>query len=240
MKNISFLVLTFTFLISTSYAKPKYAATTVRALDATRYVKKNAAPDFWAMIFHYVPQGENMCQTATMSVIFNALRNQEELDSETKNITQADIIEKMNDPEWVKAMKDKKCFSLDRFSELLKKALTTYFKDQYSVKVVHVDSLDSKSIKTYLKDFSENEKSAKNFILANFDQAVFTGESESAGHISPVAAYDAKSKRMMILDVDREWYTPYWVPTSEFFKALATRDTHADKFRGYIVISPNQ
>lgn len=219
-------------------AKPKYAATTTRAIDATGFLKKNQAPDFWAMIFHYVPQGENMCQTATLTMVLNALRNSDQLDNETKNITQTELIEKLDDKDWVSAMKAHKCYSLDRYAEVVKKALKAYFGDRYTVKVVHVDSIDEKSVAQYMKDFTANERSSKDFILANFDQAVFTGEDEPAGHISPVGAYDSKSKKILILDVDREWYTPYWVGTKEFFKSLNTKDKGADQVRGYLVISP--
>ncbi|MCM0605724.1 MAG: hypothetical protein KA715_13550 [Xanthomonadaceae bacterium] len=230
------LIIAFT-LAPQAFSKSKYAPETLRAIDDHKYLQKNHAPDFWAMIFHYVPQGENMCQTASMAAIFNALKNKQDLDSETKNITQADIVAKVNDPEWIQAMKDHKCFSMDRFSEVLKKALNIYFPDQYQVKVIHVDSLEKGAINGYLSDFTENEKTDQDFIIANFDQAVFTGESEPAGHISPIAAYDKTSQKVLVLDVDREWYTPYWVSTETFFKGMNTQDKGVSKARGYIVVS---
>jgi hypothetical protein len=219
-------------------AKPKYASDTVRAIDSNNYLKENTAPDFWNLIFHYVPQGENMCQTASMAVVFNALRNSEALDSETMNITQKEIVKKINDAAWVKAMKDHKCYSMDKFADVLRKGLAIYFKDKYSVRVVHVDSTDEKSVEKFMKDFVKNEESAKDLIIANFDQAIFTGEVEAAGHISPIAAYDAKMKKFLILDVDRDWYTPYWVTQANFFKGLATIDQGANQARGYVVIEP--
>src|SRR3712207_8995568 len=29
-------------------------------------------------------------------------------------------------------------------------------------------------------------------------------------HISPIGAYDAQRHQVLILDVDRQWYVPYW------------------------------
>ena len=37
---------------------------------------------------------------------------------------------------------------------------------------------------------------------------------ERGGHISPLAAYDAKSDRFLILDVARYKYPPVWVKAS--------------------------
>lgn len=240
MNKLIALTLLALAVSSSALARPKYAPTTVRLIDSNEYVRKNAAPDFWALIPHYVQQGENMCQTASMVAILNALRNGDAPDSETKNITQKDLVAKVNDPAWNKAMKTGKCYSLDEFAEIVRKAIPLYFKDrQYDVRVEHVQSAEPAQVEKYLADFRRNEESAKDFIIANFDQAVFTGEAEPAGHVSPVAAYDAAGKRFLVLDVDREWYTPYWVPEAEFFKAMATADARKKELkRGYLVISP--
>jgi hypothetical protein len=242
MKTSLVAVIATTLLTLSAQAKPKYAATTTRLVDSTDYVRKSPAPDFWALIPHYVPQGENMCQTATMVMVFNALRNHEALDSETKNITQQDLWNRVNDPKWKKAMKEKKCYGLDQFADVVRRALEIYFKDRkFEVRVEHVDSTDAAAATRVVTDLKQNEASDQDFIIANFDQAVFTGESEPAGHISAVGAYDAAQKRVLVLDVDREWYTPYWVPEAEFLKGLATGDAHIKgKNRGYLVVSPKK
>jgi hypothetical protein len=41
-----------------------------------------------------------------------------------------------------------------------------------------------------------------------------------AGHISPVAAYNAESDRFLILDVSRRRYPPVWVETRALFDAM--------------------
>ena len=61
---------------------------------------------------------------------------------------------------------------------------------------------------------------------------------ERGGHISPLAAYDSKADRFLILDVARYKYPPVWVTASDLFDAMNTTDAdNADKTRGYVLIS---
>ena len=61
---------------------------------------------------------------------------------------------------------------------------------------------------------------------------------ERGGHISPLAAYDAKADRFLILDVARYKYPPVWVTASDLFDAMNTTDADNDnKTRGYVLIS---
>jgi len=58
------------------------------------------------------------------------------------------------------------------------------------------------------------------------------------GHISPLAAYDAKADRFLILDVARYKYPPVWVTASDLFGAMNTTDAANDnKTRGYVLIA---
>ncbi len=58
------------------------------------------------------------------------------------------------------------------------------------------------------------------------------------GHISPLAAYDAKADRFLILDVARYKYPPVWVTASDLFDAMNTTDAANDnKTRGYVLIA---
>jgi hypothetical protein len=58
------------------------------------------------------------------------------------------------------------------------------------------------------------------------------------GHISPLAAYDAKADRFLILDVARYKYPPVWVTASDLFDAMNTTDAANDnKTRGYVLVA---
>jgi hypothetical protein len=58
------------------------------------------------------------------------------------------------------------------------------------------------------------------------------------GHISPLAAYDAKADRFLILDVARYKYPPVWVKTADMFAAMNTIDAANDnKSRGFVLVT---
>ena len=74
------------------------------------------------------------------------------------------------------------------------------------------------------------------FVIVNYLRKAL-GQ-EVGGHISPLAAYDAKSDRFLLLDVARYKYPPVWVKTSDIFDAMNTSDAANDgKSRGYVLVT---
>lgn len=60
---------------------------------------------------------------------------------------------------------------------------------------------------------------------------------EKGGHLSPLAAYDEKTDRFLILDVSRYKYPPVWVTTEDLFAAMNTVDAdNAGQTRGFVLI----
>jgi hypothetical protein len=84
----------------------------------------------------------------------------------------------------------------------------------------------------------ENEQTADDFMLAVFWQATYTDDPEGeSGHVAPVAAFDADKDRVLILDPDRQWYEPYWVPLDTFIAGMARVDGITGKTRGYLHVT---
>jgi hypothetical protein len=74
------------------------------------------------------------------------------------------------------------------------------------------------------------------FVVVNYLRK--TIGQQTGGHISPLAAYDAKEDRFLILDVARYKYPPVWVKTSDLFAAMNTIDASNDnKTRGYVLVA---
>jgi hypothetical protein len=74
------------------------------------------------------------------------------------------------------------------------------------------------------------------FVIVNYFRKAL-GE-EVGGHISPLAAYDAKADRFLILDVARYKYPPVWVKTADMFAAMNTPDAINDnKTRGFVLVT---
>jgi hypothetical protein len=58
------------------------------------------------------------------------------------------------------------------------------------------------------------------------------------GHISPLAAYDEKQDRFLILDVARYKYPPVWAPAADLYAAMNTPDiVNGGKTRGYVLVT---
>ncbi len=74
------------------------------------------------------------------------------------------------------------------------------------------------------------------FVLVNYLRKAI-GE-EIGGHISPLAAYDGKADRFLVLDVARYKYPPVWVKTTDIFDAMNTPDAaNGGKTRGFVLVT---
>ena len=213
---------------------PGPAAT--RLFDSHDYVRQNPAPDFWALMPYYIPQEKGTCAASSVAMILNALDAHKKLTSDDKLVTTKDLIAKVNDPLWIKSMQDEKCYDLDRLADVVRDALKKYGHDRAEVKVIHISDTSAQTRATVRHDLMANEKSDRNFIIANFLQGEFTGDPEGTGHVSPVAAYDALHHRVLVMDVDREYYEPYWVTENIFLAGMNTKDEGVDSYRGYMMI----
>ena len=57
---------------------------------------------------------------------------------------------------------------------------------------------------------------------------------KGGGHVSPVAAYDAKTDRFLVLDVSSYKYPPVWIETAALFTAMTAVDSSANLSRGWV------
>ena len=69
-------------------------------------------------------------------------------------------------------------------------------------------------------------------LVANFDRE--TLNQQGAGHFSPIAAYDSASDSVLIVDVAKFKYPPFWVSVLDFLNAMNTIDSDSGKSRGLI------
>ena len=75
-----------------------------------------------------------------------------------------------------------------------------------------------------------------NQIVVNFSRAAIgqTGD----GHYSPIAAYHKESDRVLVMDVARFKYPPYWLTVTELYDATKAIDQESGKSRGWFVLQP--
>ncbi|WP_267225605.1 phytochelatin synthase family protein [Dyella silvae] len=72
------------------------------------------------------------------------------------------------------------------------------------------------------------------FLIVNYDRAAL--KQEGPGHISPVAAYNAASDRLLVLDVAAQKYPYTWVPLRELWDAMNTVDPQSGETRGFLLV----
>jgi hypothetical protein len=71
------------------------------------------------------------------------------------------------------------------------------------------------------------------FLIVNFKGTAMGAP--TAGHITPVGAYDRHSDSVLLLDVASHRNPWYWVPVRHLYQAMHTRD--GVRYRGYLVVS---
>ncbi len=84
---------------------------------------------------------------------------------------------------------------------------------------------------------ASNLSTVGDFLLVNYQREVL-GQGR-VGHISPLAAYDSGSDRVLIMDTASYKYPYTWVPVDLLFSAMQEVDSATGLARGFIEISSN-
>jgi len=238
MKKIFFLLLIITAFFSLSDdndSSPKLKYGTEKAPLASplsrdnHFFQENPAPDFWALIPYYMPQmTPYSCSAASISIVLNGAKSKGIRRDNEANISEKEILKKVNVENFRELLSEKGFegrhgLSIEALGKVVEASLKAFDIPYIFIKTEALSNkmpdIDSKKARL-LEILEENEKSGRDFIIAHFNQGVFT-DSYFGAHISPVGAFDNKNKRVLILDVDREWYEPYWISFDTFFKGLS-------------------
>ncbi len=227
--------------------KPKYGPEATPISRSHDYLQKAAAPDYWALSPYYLPQKTGgSCSVASVAAVMNGLRSGKALTADDELVTEDSLLKKVGDKDWSARVGMGGILSavttggvggltLDLLGKNVEKALKAYGIGDAKVEVVHVDHADAATLAKWKETLVTNEKSAQDFIIVNMEQGKLTGDT-GGGHISPIGAYDAKTGRALVMDVDRQWYEPYWVSAKVLLDAMATQDSESKRNRGYVWI----
>ena len=91
------------------------------------------------------------------------------------------------------------------------------------------------SVELFRYAIERNLANVDDYLIVNYQRKLL-GQ-ESAGHISPLAAYNRKNDNVLIMDTTSNMYPPTWVPVKMLFDAMMTIDPETGEMRGYIEIS---
>jgi len=246
------ILILFAFWSNSSHSGGKYGdfAKPLSARTNSEYFKKNDAKDLWAVIqFNAGQKIGQQCSAATFTTVLNAARGSIQLGTDVKLLTMETFLEKYAEEKYSRLMSgpikvselfggklDRSLIGNQHLTKVLRSASEKMGISGKNTKVdlIPIDIQDPKKVEDARVRFHqmliENEKSENDFIiLSAFVQGKVTGDPEGRAHVSPVAGYDQEKKLVLVLDVDREWYEPYWVPEAKLFDAMATKEADANQ-----------
>lgn len=96
----------------------------------------------------------------------------------------------------------------------------------------HADEFDADGLRTTIKTVLADP--AKRLVV-NYTRKPLNQIGD--GHISPVAAFDEDTDRVLILDVARYKYPPVWLTVADLYGAMNTVDSGSQQKRGIVIVS---
>lgn len=242
---VSLLLLAGTAGAQTAKYSPVKGAVAVPLSLDNAYFRNPAAQasDYWALSSFYVPQyNDAACSAASVAMALNTLLNarRQRGDAE-ENVTQEKLLEKVTGLKWKELLSPEGLdgrhgLTLNQLAQASKEALAAYGAAGFTVSSAAVNGQGALALENFRRALSGNEKNPADIMLLHFAQDTLTGAPGGPfAHISPVGAYDEKTRRVLIMDVDRQWYEPYWTADTQVFKAMSVK-TPAFGAGGYVII----
>ncbi len=96
---------------------------------------------------------------------------------------------------------------------------------------IYAETINIDEFRAYLAEYMQ---SSNRFMIGNYYRPVIN--QKGGGHFSPIAAYDAVSDSILILDVARYKHTATWVDASVFFDSMKKVDCSSGLSRGLILV----
>ena len=215
-----FVILLGTFASAQEAATPKFGPEAVPIFQSTKYLREAPAPDYWNLSPFYIPQrGSSDCSVAAIAMAVNALRGLPP-NADQELVTENSLMAGVNDQDWmIKVTEDGSGVTFEDTTRYLRKAFDAFELNGVAITSVQPAEASAAALEGLRKALAENEKFSDNVMLVYFNQGVITGDWDGP-HISPIGAYDEASDQVLIMDVDRNWYVPYWTSTETLLASL--------------------
>lgn len=181
-----------------------------------------------ALFKHHVKQfHESSCSVASVVSVINALKDiQGTLTG--KPLTQQEILDDITTANWKKRMSEggdngKRGLPLALLGDVVKSSLDHYRIQYKSVSTVQVfkDPKRADGLKRELiSRLKECDPGGRSVIIAHFNQGAYI-KALQIPHISPVGAFDIKTKTVTMLDVDYLQEKHYTISFDTFYDGMA-------------------
>ena len=207
----------------------------------TSYLRNAPAPDFWAFSAFVKPQfTTSACSIASVTAAINGIMGQPEWASETI-MTQEDLLELTANAEWAAlSAEGGDGVTFQQLADFTAEAMAAVGLDG-TVTSFQPTMADATNKGQIVEMLSLNELTVDDAIMVYFNQGVVTGDWDGP-HVALIGAYDATTDRVLILEVDQEWYLPYWTSVDVLLDAMVkpTSDEHGPlegETGGFVMIS---
>jgi hypothetical protein len=200
--------------------KPKLGPDAVPITERIGYLRAAPAPDYWQLSAFYVPQfTSSACSVASVAMAVNFARGLP-AEAETPIVTQTALLETVGDETWAEqGAEGGDGVTFAQFVAVLEESLQSYGIEDYEIEVIRPGDAGAASLAEVRRVLAANEASDDDVILMYFNQGVLTGDWDGP-HISPIGAYDQRTRQALVMDVDREWYVPYWSADAKLLDAM--------------------
>jgi len=199
--------------------KPKLGANATPIQLSHDYLRTHPAPDYWALSPYYDAQATGSgCSLAAVTMLINALRGLPP-NAKDRLATQKDLLAAVAEATWADETREGgRGVTFDELRHYITVGLAAYHLDA-AVEVFRPQDRSGTTLAQMRRLLAQNELDDHDIVLAYFDQGVLTGDWDGP-HISPIGAYDAERRQVLIMDIDREWYVPYWSGDEKLLEAL--------------------
>ena len=191
--------------------------------------ESEAREAYFSLANNFVTQKyQSYCGVASIVMVLNALHIAAPAVPEFdpyRTFTQDNVLDERTDAVLSREILLKKGMTLDQLGSLL--ALYPL-----QIEVRHAGDATLEEFRASAAKYLATDN---HFVVVNYLRMAI-GQ-ERGGHISPLAAYDARGDRFLILDVARYKYPPVWVGAADLFDAMNTRDAdNQNRTRGFVLI----
>jgi len=231
MNKILCFIILFIFLSTTSAFAGNDPAVVYWNSEAGKLLRARipADADYWQLSPTFAIQNtQTYCSVASAITVLNAMPVKKPVDpayAPYAYFTQSNFFT----PEITKIISPQAVLAMGMTREQMAETLTLL---GVKVKSIAGDTLNDDELRTLLQKALGDDGQ---FVLVNYLRAVL-GQ-VGGGHWSVLAAYDAPSDSVLILDVAKYKYAPVWVGISTLRQAIATLDTNSNKARGLVIVS---
>lgn len=193
------------------------------------YARIPSDADYWQLIPNFSVQStQTYCSVASAITVLNAMPINKPVDpvyAPYAYFTQSNFFT----PEVSKIISPQAVLEMGMTREEMVKALTA---GGVHANTIAGDTTNDNALRSLLKKALGDDGQ---YVLVNYLRAKL-GQ-VGGGHWSVLAAYDAQSDKVLILDVAKYKYPPVWISIATLYQAINTLDTTSNKTRGLVLVA---